>query len=185
MHPHVPSELRFYLIPNDTLSNNINLLVEQSSIEGIFTPDEYGEELKREKQEKKNRRSAEHAESNGEGQPVVEEPPLGQEESMGDFYFETHNYPSALEQYAMARSKHIQSIRLKRKVVVTTVNIGIQFIKSREYPKALEYMERALELEPKNPHAYKKAKQLRKTIDKTERRMREYYEEQEKRKEVQ
>jgi hypothetical protein len=37
-------------------------------------------------------------------------------------------------------------------------------------------MERALEIDPENPQAKKKAKQLRKIIEKTQKRMQAYYE---------
>ena len=188
MHNYVPNEPRFYIIPHDPMSNNINILVEQAAIERVFTPEEYEAEKALAKEQKVQRRKNDsdlrrrQADEDGGaelGESGAPEPELSQEESMGDFYFETHNYPSALEQYVMARNKAPHSVRLRKKVTVSTLNIGIQFIKSREYPKALEYMEQALELEPDNPHAKKKAKQLRKTIDKTERRMREYYAEQE------
>ncbi|MCH7910014.1 MAG: hypothetical protein IIB38_10400 [Candidatus Hydrogenedentes bacterium] len=61
-------------------------------------------------------------------------------------------------------------------MVVSTINAGIGFIKSRDYPDALKYMERALEIDPGNHHAEKKAKQLRKVIEKTQRRMKAYLE---------
>ena len=190
MHKHIPNEPRFYLIPNDHTTNNINVLIEQSAVDRIFTPEEYDAEKAR-AQEKRaqhassNERSGDELHRRGSDAPDkadIVEPELSQEESMGDFYFETHNYPSALEQYAAARSKAPHSVRLRKKVVVAILNIGIQFVKSREYPAALEQMEKALELDPDNPHALKKAKQLRKIIEKTEKRMREYYEEQEARK---
>lgn len=190
MHTYVPDQPRFYVIPIDPQSNNINVLVEKSAIERVFSPDDYRELLKREKEkiaqqkeQAKAARSASQAntgkaESGGAEVVPSTKKVLSQEESMGDFYFETHNYPSALEQYSAAGLADPESPRLKKKRVVTTVNIGIQYIKSREYPAALEYMEQALEIEPNNPHAKKKAKQLRKVIEKTERRMREYYEQQ-------
>lgn len=188
MHNYVPNEPRFYLIPHDPMSNNINILIEQSAIERVFTPEEYETEKSLAKEQKaqrrKNdsdlrRRAADSESVDDMADDAIPEPELSQEESMGDFYFETHNYPSALEQYVMARNKAPHSVRLRKKVTVSTLNIGIQYIKSREFPKALEYMEQALVLDPKNPHAKKKAKQLRKTIEKTERRMREYYADQE------
>lgn len=188
MQLHVPNDPRFYLIPHDPASNNINMLVEQEAIERIQTPEEYvAEETTRKEQKRAEKQSdpdRQNRQRDDETEGTSEEPTLSQEESMGDFYFETHNYTGALEQYQVARTKAPQSVRLKNKLVVTLINIGIQFIKTREYPSALEYMDQALELEPKNPHAYKKAKQLRKIIKKTERRMREYYEEQEQRKET-
>ena len=193
MHAYVPGHPRFYMIPSDRNSKFINVLVEAAAVERVFSPDEYREYAKQEKEARRQRKEAARAAASGvatEGggdmdsdsvilnTPSEPEAALSQEESMGDFYFETHNYPGALEQYELARAAFPNSVRLRRKVVVATVNIGIQYIKSREYPQALVYMEQALELEPKNPHAKKKAKQLRKVIEKTEKRMREYYEQQ-------
>jgi tetratricopeptide (TPR) repeat protein len=185
MHAYVPDHPRFYLIPHDPNSNHINMLIEQSALERVYEPQEYLAEMKREKELRKQQKEASKLASSQEfggdgggadsGSDTSE---LSQEESMGDFYFGTHNYPGALEQYQVAFLAHPDSARLKKKVVVTLINIGIQFIKSREYPRALEYMERAAEIDPRNPHAKKKAKQLRKIIEKTKRRMRDYYEQQ-------
>lgn len=180
MQNHVPNDPRFYIIPNDPLSNKINVLVEQNAIDRIMSIEEYQAAKKAAKENPKNNGGNDPAGEVDGNKP--EEPALSQEESMGDFYFETHNYPGALEEYATARTHFPHSVRLRNKTVVTLINIGIQYIKSREFPAALEYMNKALELDPKNPHAYKKAKQLRKTIEKTEKRMREYYEEQEQKK---
>lgn len=192
MQTYVPSHPRFYLIPSDPQSNFMTVLVEASAVERVFTADEYREHVKHEKEERRRQKKAAKASVGGasasddpDSDSVVmeaaeheEDQVLSQEESMGDFYFETHNYPGALEQYELARASRPNSRRLRKKVVVANVNIGIQFIKSREYPKALEYMEQALKIEPKNPHARKKAKQLKKVIEKTERRMQEYYKQQ-------
>ena len=167
MNAYVPNNQRFYLIPRDPSSNNINILVETSAIDSVFTPEEY---LAQQHEKKEKKQST--------NESVTEEPvkdvELGQEESMGDFYFETHNYPSACEQYLLAEKQNADSPRIEKKIVVAIVNIGIQYIKTRDYRQALQYMEQALERDPDNPHAKKKAKQLKHTIEKTERRMRDY-----------
>lgn len=154
---------RFHVVPRDPNSNDISVLVSVGAIVGVYSPEEF-----RAKQTTTEAEAPVHS--------TKDTTPVGQDESMGDFYFETHNYPSALEQYKTARREHPESKRLRRKTVVATINIGIQFIKQRDFKRALEYMDAALALEPDNPHAEKKAKQLRKTIAKTERRMREYME---------
>lgn len=182
MHAYVPDHARFYLIPHDLHSNNINILVERNAIDRVFEPADYVAEVKREKELRKAQKAAAALAGEGDGTGAettqADRSELSQEESMGDFYFGTHNYPSALEQYRPAYQRNPRSPRLKKKVVVALINIGIQYIKTREYPNALEYMKQALEVDPSNPHAKKKAKQLKKIIDKTERRMREYYEQQ-------
>ena len=166
-----PNAPRFYLIPQDIQSNNINILVETGAVEKVYSPDEYREFIKQKKEEKKAQRQ--------ESKAAEKEVELGQNESMGDFYFETHNYQGALDEYSLAYKEHPGSLRVKKKMVVATVNIGIQHIKAREYPVALSYMKKALELDPKNPHALKKTKQLNHIIKKMERRMREYHEQRE------
>lgn len=152
---------RFYLIPEDTSTNDINILVQASACEGIYAPEEYAGRSKE--------AAAEVREHEKETSGA-----LSQEETMGDFYFETHNYMGALEQYKIAVRANTASPRLNKKLVVTNINVGIQYIKKRDYPKALKWMDEALEIDAENIHAKKKAKQLRKVIEKTERRMAEY-----------
>ena len=179
MQAYVPDHPRFYLIPQDIHSNNINLLIERNGIDRVFEPRDYLEEVKREKEERRAQKEAAAPAARGGGdadETREDRSELSQEESMGDFYFGTHNYPGAVEQYRLAYQANSRSPRLKKKVVVALINIGIQYIKTREYPKSLEYMDQALAVDPGNPHAKKKAKQLKKIIEKTERRMREYYE---------
>lgn len=152
---------RFYLIPEDSSQNDINILVQTSACEGIYDPEEYDGRSKDAAVEVKEQKK--------EGGGA-----LSQEETMGDFYFETHNYTGALEQYNIAAKANSNSSRLNKKLVVTNINVGIQHIKKRDYPRALKWMDEALVIDPTNIHAQKKAKQLRKVIEKTERRMAEY-----------
>lgn len=161
--------IRFYLIPNDEEINNINILVERTAVEAVYTPEEYLA-LKQKK-------------VTAEEKPVKKESTkLSQEETMGDFYFETHGYVAAAQHYKMAAKLYPESDRIKKKFVVATINVGIQHIKKRDYPEALECMDEALQFDPENRHAKKKAQQLRQVIQKTERRMREYKEQTEARK---
>lgn len=168
LNPYDPDDDRFYLIPEDTSSNNINVLVEATAVEGVYDPQEY-EDIKRRKEEEKARQKQQE-----QAAAIENDVEIGQEESMGDFYFQTHNYKGAVGEYKKALNASPNSPRLKRKVVVSYINVGIQHIKDRDYLKAMECMDRALELEPDNPHALKKAKQLQKVIKKTQRRMEEY-----------
>ena len=159
-----PDATRFYMIPIDAKSNNITILIEGAAVEAVYTPEEYAQ-LEAKKPAKNEESVA----------PVTKDTTgIGQEESMGDFYFETRTYGTAQEQYLLALRSHPDSQRLKTKVAVASINIGIQHIKKREYPKALACMETALDSDPTNIHAKKKAKQLQKIIEKTERRMRAY-----------
>ena len=167
MNLYNPDHPRFYLIPEDETSNNINVLIENSAVSRVYTPEEYKE---------KALLQAQSAQGDGDGAGKRGPVQLEQEESMGDFYFEQRNYQPAVEQYMQARQKYPDSTRIRRKLVVSTINVGIGFVKSRDYPDALKYMEQALEIDPENPHAMKKAQQLRKVIEKTQRRMKAYLE---------
>ncbi len=167
VHVFDPDAPRFYLIPKDPNSNYINVLVERSALSGIYSPDEWASR----KAAAENKRRQLKA----EGQ-VVGSTPTSQEETMGDFYFEQHNYTGALEQYRVAARRAPDSPRLKKKSLAATLNIGIGHVKRRDYPKALEWMEKALEIDPDNDAAVRKAKQLRKIIEKTTRRMQAYKE---------
>jgi len=116
----------------------------------VYTPEQYRE-----------KRRAEQAERKKTETPASS---LTQEESMGDFYFEMRNYQAALEQYELAAKENTNS-RLRRKILTTQYNIGVHFIKRRDYPEALQWMEKVLTVDPRNTHAAKKASQLRKILD--------------------
>ncbi|MCC6695031.1 MAG: tetratricopeptide repeat protein [Candidatus Hydrogenedentes bacterium] len=153
LHPYTGHEARFFLIPKDSSTNNISILVEATAVAQAFTPEEFEEKRKQDKEIKKS-------------QEVAAD--LSQEETMGDFYFETRNYGGALEQYGLAAKKYPQSIRLRRKMLAAQFNIGVQHIKRREYPEALACMKKVLQVDPNNSHAQKKLLQLRKIIERSE-----------------
>ncbi|MDZ4861711.1 MAG: hypothetical protein SGI88_22280 [Candidatus Hydrogenedentes bacterium] len=153
MHHYDADDPRFFIIPQDPTSNNISVLVERSAVKRILTPDEY-EASRTERHEA--RRAAEKTE-------------LTQEETMGDFYFETRNYPAALDQYRVAQTRFPQSGRLRKKVTAAQFNIGVQFIKRREYTNALHCMLKVLEQDPGNEHARKKVSQLKKIVERPDR----------------
>ncbi|MBN2311898.1 MAG: hypothetical protein JXR94_23160 [Candidatus Hydrogenedentes bacterium] len=154
LHAYDSEVARFHLIPSEPESNNISILIEKSAVTAIFSPEEYEA---RQAEKKEARKSQEVSED------------LSQEETMGDFYFETRNYPAALEQYHAAAKRFPQSYRLRKKMLASEYNIGVQYIKRREYKEALVYMERILKVDPKNAHARKKALQLRRILERSER----------------
>lgn len=145
-------EPRFHLIPEDPKSNNISILVEGSALEAVYTVAEYEAERARLREERKEEVIAED---------------LSREETMGDFYFETRNYGAALEQYELAARQHPTSRRIRKKMLVAQYDIGVQHIKRRNYDDALACMKEVLKVDPHNSHALKKAKQLRRIIEKT------------------
>ncbi len=144
-----PGNPRFYFVPADMTGNVLSILVERAATEHIWTPDEY-------KAYKEQKREQMRAKGNAA---------LSQEETTGDFYFEMRDYGQALKLYDGAMAKGEASRRLLKKLLVTQYNLGVQHIKRREYDRALELMERVLEIDPKNEHARKKAKKLRKITD--------------------
>ncbi|HIJ66542.1 MAG TPA: hypothetical protein HPP77_11400 [Candidatus Hydrogenedentes bacterium] len=146
-----PAEPRFFLIPNDPTGNNISVLVERSAVDTIYTAEDYEALLA-----EKKRKLQETQQSGG----------LCQAETMGDFYFETRNYDAALEQYAIASENNPHSARVRKKMLASQFNIGVQHIKRREYAQALKFMQRVLEADPGNKHARKKIHQLRRILEK-------------------
>ncbi|GMW01818.1 MAG: hypothetical protein AMXMBFR84_29550 [Candidatus Hydrogenedentota bacterium] len=151
LHASNLDEPRFFLIPEDQEGNNISILVERSAVKEVYTPEAYVAKKTREKE----------AKAASPGTPAV----MTQEETMGDFYFETRNYEQALIQYGLASEKHGISARLRKKTIVSQFNIGVQYIKRRDYPRALENIEKVLAMDPGNEHAKKKAQQLRKILE--------------------
>lgn len=152
-----PAEPRFHIIPSDPATNNISILVEAAAVHRVYTAEEYQAKRAQEEQERKVKREA-------------GAPDLSQEETLGDFYFETRNYPAALEQYELAMKKQPKSGRIRRKTLAAQYNVGVQCIKRREYREALMYMERVLAIEPENPHAVKKVVQLRRIIEREQKK---------------
>ena len=152
LHRYNPDDPRFHLIPHSAKSNNINILVESSAVTHVYSVEEY-----------KKKRAAEKA-SKGD---LAAESELSQEETLGDFYFETRNYEAALIQYEAAQKKSPRSGRIRKKILAAEYNIGVNHIKRREYPKAMRWMERVLQKDPDNKYAKKKAGQLRKILEQT------------------
>jgi tetratricopeptide (TPR) repeat protein len=150
-HAYNPHDIRFHLVPIEPDTNNISILVEAKALKGVFTPEEYKAKKSEEKQVRKEQKGAD----------------VTQEETMGDFYFETRNYKAAQEQYETALAQFPQSHRLRKKKLAAFFNIGVQHIKQRNYPEALEVIEEVLRLDPTNSHAQKKVHQLRKIVAKS------------------
>jgi len=148
LHRYDPDTPRFHLIPSDTATNNVSVVVERTAVEGVYTPEEYLKRLEVAKQ----------------GGPGAGEMTLSQEETTGDFYYETRNYQAAYENYRQAAAKHPHVKRLVKKLFFTQYNLGVTCIKQRDYPKALSYMEGLLKVDPNNARVQKKVLQLRHII---------------------
>ncbi len=150
LHRYDPEDARFHLIPSDPSTNNISVLVERSAVKAVSTPEEY------------NARLTKQREATGTDTPVQ----LSQEETTGDFYFETRNYTAALEQYRLAAARFPKLRRLHKKMFLTLYNVGVNHIKRHEYEKALDVMEGVLRMDPHNERVKKKVHQLRHIIQK-------------------
>jgi len=151
LHRYDPLDARFHLIPSDPTTNNISVLVERSAVKNVYTPEQYTAHL------------ADQREAMGTDTPVQ----LSQEETTGDFYFETRNYPAALELYRQAQARFPKLRRLQKKIFLTLYNVGVNHIKRHEYEKALAYMEIVLKMDPHNDRVKKKVHQLHHIIQKS------------------
>ena len=89
---------------------------------------------------------------------------VSKEETLGDFYFHTKNYFAALREYDKAFGQEPDNRRLKKKVVITTFNVGVHYVKVKDYKQALDYFEEVLRHEPKNRDALRKAEKLRRIL---------------------
>ncbi len=153
LHQSDPNAARFAVFLKDQSTNTVSALVEKTAISGVYSTEEYARMVARRKEERAS---------------ALRGSDLSQEETMGDFFFETRNYEAALEQYDMAKHKHPLCGRVQRKLLATHYNIGVQHIKRHDYVRALGIMESILQIDPANAHARKKAHQLRKVIHRTE-----------------
>jgi len=139
---------RFHLIPREP-GNNVSVLVERGSVAQIAV----GGGLEQEA-------FAEEAEQAA----GPDEPAVSKEETLGDFYFHTKNYFAALTEYDKAFRENPGHGRLRRKVAVSTFNVGVHYVKVKEYKRALQYFEEVLRYEPKSRDARKKIQKLRRII---------------------
>lgn len=142
------ADQRFFLIPRDRKSNALKILVDRATAKGVYTREEY-------KQKQKEALETYRKQSSST---------LSQEETTGDFYAETRDHMTALQMYEKALEKVGRNPRLLKKILVTKYNIGVNYIKRRDYDKALDYMKQVLEIDPKNEHARKKASKLKRII---------------------
>lgn len=133
---------RFLLTDADPKSNNVSALIERTAITGVYSPADF-----RAKKDLEKRQEAVGSD-------------LCQEETMGDFYFETRNYSAALEQYQEALKVTRRAERVRRKLLAAQYNIGIQHIKQKDYSRALHIMKRIMKEDPSNGHARRKVQQL-------------------------
>lgn len=142
---------RFFVIPEDRDDNNIMILVERSAVVAIHDVEEY----------KKQRQ--------GEFSDYVRKhrkPGMSKEECVGDFYFSERDYSNALRHYRNAKEKEGLTDSLKKKLCASMYNLGMRYIKQKDYTRALKVMGRVLEIDPGHEQCRRKAKQLKAHIEK-------------------
>lgn len=152
MHgPYRPDKPRFFLISNDPESNNISVLIEASAVEHIFTPAEYQRKLLADL-------DAYVEKHTGHG--------VSRAEAEGDFHFHVRDYFKATQAYEKALKEAPDSPDLVKKYAVTQYNIGAWHIHRHEYRQALEYVEKAHDLDPENRRIHVKLQEIQRAIAK-------------------
>lgn len=149
MEPQWEKEAHILLRPEDSSSNNILILVERSAVKALLSLEAY---RKRQQQEF----AAFTQKHLKEGQT--------QEECLGDFYFSRHDYLQAEAHYRNALEQCASNYQLKHKLSSTKYNIGVRYIRQRDYVNALRYMELVLALDPAHMEASEKAQKLRERL---------------------
>ena len=120
---------RFHMIPKNHKGNNISIIVERANTTQVH-------------------RGHMAADLAAETQHDGKDAPLSQEETLGDFYFETKNYLNTLPQYEQAYKLHRGSLRLRRKITLTKYNIAVYYIKTKKYQDAIDMFKEVLREEP-------------------------------------
>lgn len=140
---------RILLKPEDQNSNNKLVLAERSAIKNIYDYQEY----KQRQQEEFMAFAKSHF-----------MPGMSHEECLGDFFFAKHDYAHALEHYRIAFERDRANGQLRKKIVTTKYNIGVRYIKQKDYVRALRFMELALALDPNHKDVQEKVEKLRERL---------------------
>lgn len=151
LHVYRSDTPRFYLIPDDPDSNNVNILVERSATTGVYTVEEYKEKHKKEVRLYLS---------------THQNPEKHEDELMGDFYFDKRQYRKALSCYDKAFQTGFYSTTLAKKMVTCEYNVAMIYVREKHYHRALKHLERANELEPGNDRVNSKIGQIRTVLSK-------------------
>jgi len=132
VHATWQDDPRFFIVPEEKDGNNIMILVERSTVTAIHDLEEYKKQRQNEFSDyvRKHRK-----------------PGMSKEESVGDFYFSERDYSNALRHYRSAKDQEGITESLKKKLCASMYNLGMRYIKQKEYPRALKMMEHALEID--------------------------------------
>jgi tetratricopeptide (TPR) repeat protein len=146
LHPHGSSDANFYLVPNDSESNEITVLVIRSAVTGVYTPEAYTARQHEEREEYVRQCVAEGRQ---------------REEALGDYYFNKQDYGEAVRCYTAALRERPESHTLRKKLAATEYNRGIIHIRNHDYAHALKCMQMVLQYVPGHEKAAQKAEKLR------------------------
>ncbi len=150
LHPLHKESKRFFVIPEDPDSNNVSLLVERASLKAVYSPEEYDHRRKKELEHYFRK----HFDGSHPKQEVT-----------GDYHFAKHEYNRAIQHYRSALSDSEDDGRVRKKMAAAEYNIGVHFLKQRDYVHALVHMKRVLDKDPHHERARKKARQLQDHLD--------------------
>ena len=151
VHATWQEDPRFFVVPEERDSNNIMILVERSAINAIHDVEDYKKQRHQEFSDyvRKNRK-----------------PGTSKEECIGDYYFSNRNYKDALRYYRTAKDQDGLTDSLRKKLCASMYNLGMRYIKQKDYPRALKVMDHALDIDPNHDQCLRKAKQLKAHIAK-------------------
>ena len=151
VHASWREDPRFFVMPEETDSNNIMILVERSAVAAIHDLIEY----KKQRQNEFSDYVKQHR-----------KPGMSKEECIGDFYFSSKDYKNALRHYRVAREQEGLTDALKKKICAAKYNLSMRYIKQKDYARALQLMELLLKVDPAHEQALHKYKQLKAHIAK-------------------
>lgn len=142
---------RFVMIPEDSESNNLAVLVECAATEGVYTPQEYRSRLI----EDLRTYLLNHSHAG-----------LSKEEVSGDFFFARHEYEEALDHYRSVAHLAPRSHRIRKKLIAAEYNVAANYARRHEYEQAYACLTRILDLDPHHEKAREKARILHHALKK-------------------
>jgi tetratricopeptide (TPR) repeat protein len=149
LRPYRVTDKNFHVLIEDVASNNVSVLVFASAVARVFSEEEYHSQ----EQAERDRFVGEHM-ARGETQ----------EEALGGYYFAQHDYHRAIQNLAIAHERDPNNPNVASKLAAAEYNLGVRYIRKHNYPKALQCMERALQLRPGHEKALEKAEKLRSRV---------------------
>lgn len=146
LRPYNPKEPRFFLVPADTDSNNISVLVERAALRAVHAPEEYHEHRRQERDRYVNAHLR-------PGHP--------REAIVGDYYFEQHDYRRALKHYRLAAREKPNESAIRKRIAASEYNLAVRYLKQRDFRNAKKALQAVLKEDPSNTRARRKLEEMR------------------------